>query len=153
VAGPQVPIPPHVALRAATRYEPDGEHWLSTYSVASHGYAQIGWKDDDGRMRGTTAHRAAWAHHHGDPGPDTVDHVPELCRERRCVRPDHLRSIPNLENARRTLGRNWPLGTCRHGHDHATHWHPKSATNAKGYCRACQAAKHRRRTARRRAAA
>ena len=43
----------------------------------------------------------------------TVDHV---CKVRRCVNPDHLRLLDNFENARRTSGRDWPLGQCRQGH-------------------------------------
>lgn len=76
----RVPIPARVAERAATNWHAEGSHHISNYSVASHGYAQIGWQDDSGKMRGTTAHRAAWAHHHGDPGDDTIDHRSDLCR-------------------------------------------------------------------------
>lgn len=54
----QIVIPDRVALRAATKYKVDGDCWVSTYSVASHGYAQIGWQEK-GKLRGTTAHRAA----------------------------------------------------------------------------------------------
>lgn len=43
-------IPDRVANRAATKYETsEGGCWISTYSVASHGYAQIGWRDGDHR--------------------------------------------------------------------------------------------------------
>ena len=40
-------IPDRVALRALRRFERDTESGchISTYSVASHGYAQIGWQD------------------------------------------------------------------------------------------------------------
>lgn len=137
-----VSIPYRVAKRAATRYEVDGEHWVSTYSVASHGYPQIGWQDEGGRMRGTTAHRAAWVHHNGrqlNLG-ETVDHE---CKNVLCVRPDHLRALPNLENARRTSGRDWPVGTCRHGHG-PEHWRPKGPTRAKGFCHACRMVRQRR---------
>ena len=110
------PIPLRVAQRAATRYvERDDGCWISTYSVASHGYAQIGWQcPGRGKVVGTTAHRAAWTYYHGqiEPG-STVDH---MCKERRCVRPDHLRLLSNFENARRTSGRDWPLGQCVNGH-------------------------------------
>lgn len=110
----QIVIPERVAIRAATKYKVDGKCWVSTYSVASHGYAQVGWKEK-GKLRGTTAHRAAWVHHTGKQIPDgyTIDH---LCKNRRCVKPDHLRALPNFENARRTAGRDWELGQCRNGH-------------------------------------
>lgn len=61
-----------------------------------------------------TAHRAAWAHVNGQiPEGMTIDH---LCKTRPCVRVDHLRLLSNYENARRTGGRDWPLGQCVNGH-------------------------------------
>ena len=114
---PKVPIviPDRVADRAANRYIVDGAGCrISTYSVASHGYAQIGWRDADYRQV-VTAHRAAWVHHNGQQIPDgmTVDHT---CKNRRCVNPEHLRMLSNFENARRTAGRDWKLGECINGH-------------------------------------
>jgi hypothetical protein len=133
-------IPERVARRAATRFVVSGECHISTYSIASHGYAQIGWQDETGKMEGTTAHRAAWVHFTGEqiePGY-TVDHRQGLgCKSRRCVRREHLRSLINLENARRTSGRDWPVGTCRHGHG-PEHWKPKSEKRQKGYCAMCR---------------
>ena len=108
-------IPDRVAARAAVRFEADGSGcWISTYSVASHGYAQIGWTDP-GYRQVVTAHRAAWVYHHGQQIPEgmTIDHT---CKERRCVNPSHLRMLSNFENARRTAGRDWPLGECVNGH-------------------------------------
>ncbi len=117
---------------------------ISTYSVGSHGYAQVGWWDGE-KHRMTTAHRAAWVHHNGQQVPDgqTIDHT---CKNRRCVNPKHLRVLVNLENARRTSGRDWPLGTCRHGHG-PEYWRPKLPTRQKGYCHACRMNIQRRRRA------
>lgn len=108
------PIPERVALRALSAAVPGpGGCHISTYSVASHGYAQIGWHDDDGRAA-TTAHRAAWVAWNGQiPEGATIDHT---CKVRRCVNPLHLRMLSNFENARRTSGRDWPLGQCVNGH-------------------------------------
>ena len=113
--GQPIVIPDRVAERAATRYTVEGQCWVSTYSVASHGYAQVGWTDKEYRQ-GVTAHRAAWVHHAGQQIPEgmTVDHT---CKNRRCVNPDHLRVLSNFDNARRTSGRDWPLGQCANGHD------------------------------------
>jgi len=128
-------IPADVAKRAATNYTVVGEHWISNYSVASHGYAQVGWSGPERGM--TTAHRAAWVHHFGHPGDQVVDHR-NFCGEHRCVRPDHLRLLSNLDNARRTFGRDWPKGRCINGHDHETYWRPKGPERAKGYCSECR---------------
>lgn len=143
---PRIPIPNRVAERAATRFVVSGDHHISTYSVASHGYAQIGWHDGE-KTRITTAHRAAYAHFFGDPGEMTVDHR-NWCGEIRCVKKEHLRALPNLENARRTNGKDWRLGQCSRGHDHATYWRPKSNTLIKGYCHACKMEIQRNRRAR-----
>ncbi|MDA8440468.1 MAG: HNH endonuclease signature motif containing protein [Propionibacterium sp.] len=110
-------IPERAALRAATAYVVDEASgcWISTYSCGSHGYAQVSWDEGDRTIRCTTAHRAAWVHWSGAQIPTgmTIDH---LCKNRKCVNPDHLRMLTNHENARRTSGRDWDLGFCVHGH-------------------------------------
>lgn len=110
-------IPERAARRAAQQFtlDPDSGCHVSKYSVGSHGYAQIGWQSGLGRRRCTTAHRAAWVAARG-PIPDglTVDHI---CNNRRCVNVEHLRLLANFENARRTYGRDWPVGNCANGHD------------------------------------
>ena len=111
----EIVIPERVAERAATKWDDNGDGcWISTYSVASHGYAQIGWKDTD-RIQVVTAHRAAWVYFTKEQIPEgmVIDH---MCRNRRCVNPEHLRMITNFENARRTSGRDWKLGECINGH-------------------------------------
>ena len=143
-------IPDRVAARAATRFDADKSGcWISTYSVASHGYAQIGWqcRADDYRQV-VTAHRAAWVYHHGQQIPDgmTIDHT---CKERRCVNPSHLRMLSNFENARRTSGRDWRLGECVNGHsnDRLVQW------GGKWQCSECTLERQRRRRAKKRTAA
>lgn len=107
------PIPARVAARASTNWSARGDCKISTYSTGSHGYAQIGWQAE-GKVYMTTAHRAAWTYANGRiPDGATVDHV---CKEKRCVNPDHLRILSNYENARRTNGRDWPIGECANGH-------------------------------------
>lgn len=106
-------VPERVARRAYENVTPGPNGcWISTYSVGSHGYAQVGWQDS--KVHTVLAHRAAWVHVNGQmPLGMTLDH---LCKTRRCVNPDHLRLLPNYENARRTGGRDWPLGYCPNGH-------------------------------------
>ena len=134
-------IPDAVAARAATKFEAD-EHgcWISTYSVASHGYAQVGWRRPEGGHTMVTAHRAAWVYHHGQQIPEgmTIDHT---CKERRCVNPSHLRMLSNFENARRTAGRDWPLGECANGHSND---HLVQEPSGKWKCGPCSAEQSRR---------
>jgi hypothetical protein len=130
--------PERVMARAAERHEPQGDCWISTYSKGSHGYAQVGWWEG-GKSHVTTAHRAAWEFHNG-PIPDglTVDH---MCHTRQCVRVDHLRLLPMVENSRGNLSdlrAKWPLSDkrCRLGH-YLTESQPKR------YCRECSARRKR----------
>lgn len=113
----QTPVPARVAERAFLRHEVSANGcWISKYSTASHGYAQIGWQDNGSRSV-VLAHRAAWTHVNGQvPVGMTLDH---LCKERRCVNPAHLRILSNFENSRRNQGDDWPLGECRNGHVNA----------------------------------
>jgi hypothetical protein len=108
-------IPKRVVDRLLTKIEVDqqsGCH-ISTYSVGSHGYAQIGWHEDGHRFV-MLAHRVLWTAMMG-PIPEgyTIDHV---CKTRKCINLDHMRLLSNFENARRTHGRDWPLGQCAQGH-------------------------------------
>lgn len=106
--------------------------WISLYSTGSHGYSQIGWVED-GRLRMALGHRVSWEHHNGPiPGDLTIDH---LCRTRRCIRPDHLRLLSNVENARDNgMARRTH---CPRGHLYAGH---NLILNAKGHrlCRTCR---------------
>lgn len=68
--------------------------WIWKLARGRDGYGVV-W---DGRsMR--VAHRVYWEEAHG-PVPEglTLDH---LCRERGCVRPDHLEPVTHAENCRR----------------------------------------------------
>lgn len=130
-------VPERVAIRVMSKVAmgPRGCH-ISTYSVASHGYAQIGW-NEGGERHVTLCHRVIWNWFRGPiPKGMTVDH---MCKTRRCVRLQHLRLIPNLENARRTSGRDWELGQCINGHPDEQHWRPIGPGRVKGYCSACRA--------------
>lgn len=108
-------IPERVRERAFTRHELELDCWISTYSTGSHGYAQIGWGGNEITKRGVVlAHRASWEHVNGPmPIGKTLDHI---CKSKKCVNPGHLRVLENYENARRTAGRDWPLGECANGH-------------------------------------
>lgn len=110
-----VSVPERVAERAYSKHEVNEDGcWISTYSVANHGYAQVGWQEGAGKRHVVLAHRAAWVRVNGQvPIGMTLDHT---CKVRRCVNPSHLRLLSNYENARRNFGHDWEFGTCRKGH-------------------------------------
>ena len=150
VLAESVAIPKRVADRAILNVVtemrvPDlGPCLISTYSTQSEGYAQIGWTDEDGVRRGTTAHRASWVWSTGEQVPDgmTVDHI---CRQRQCVRPPHLRLLSNPDNASDNGQVRVNGGTgvfCSCGDEKVM----REGATYKPYCRRCQ---NRRRRARR----
>lgn len=131
-------IPARVAARALEKFvidETSGCH-ISTYSVSSSGYAQIGWNEPNDRHV-VSAHRAAWVKEHGQiPAGMTLDHT---CKEKRCVRVSHLRMLDNYENGRRTRGQDWPLGQCKNGHPNSElHLRGNGARTPKMECRICR---------------
>lgn len=141
IAAPRTPliIPERAAARAALNFtRSDAGCDISNYSVGSHGYAQIGWCESSDLRRTTTVHRAAWVYHTGAQIPEgmTVDHI---CKNRRCVRFEHLRLLTNFENARRTMGRDWPLGQCVNGHPNKYLYQQKSGRWVCGGCRQMRA--------------
>lgn len=129
-----VEIPVRVVDRVLSKFVREGECLVSTYSVGGHGYPQVGWKGVD-KVHMTLCHLVAWTSAYGPIGAGmTVDH---RCKNKRCIRVTHLRLLPNLENARRTNGRDWPLGECANGHDDATNWR-QPVGGGKGYCHSCR---------------
>lgn len=142
-------IPARILPRILSNTKPGPDGCLiSKYSIGSHGYPQIGW-DQDGKHVVTLCHLVLWKIANGPIPPGmTVDH---RCRRKRCVNVEHYRLLTNFENARRTNGRDWPLGECAQGHDDATNWHEPPG-GSKGYCKECRnAARRRRRAAQRKA--
>lgn len=138
-----VPVPARVAQRASERYEIDENGcWISTYSVGSHGYAQIGWHEA-GKTHTVLAHRAAWTYVNGQmPLGMTIDHK---CHAKRCVNPAHLRTMTNEQNARRGAldVDDVPTGECLHGHGPEYMSRPERLMKGKrrpvASCSACKA--------------
>ena len=95
-----------------SKVDASGDCWEWTGGVQRQGYG-ITYVDGPQRV----AHRWAWENLVG-PVPDglVLDH---LCRNKRCVNPDHLEPITNRENILRGYGitaRNARKTECIHGH-------------------------------------
>lgn len=130
-------IPARVAARVLSRVEADGECIVSTYSLGSHGYAQVGWHED-GQRTVTVCHRVAWIAANGPiPVGMVVDHI---CRNRRCLRLDHLQLLTHEQNCAQGGPVMRARPTCKRGHDLAT-----TATvgpDNRRHCRACARERH-----------
>lgn len=112
------------------------ECWVWTASKVHDGYGRF-WSG--GRV--LLAHRVAYELEVG-PIPDglSLDH---LCKNRACVRPDHLEPVTHTENIRRGEPAN--RTHCRKGHP----YDESNTYRYKGrrYCRACNRETQRRRYA------
>jgi len=100
-------VKPHLFWKHVDKTE---DHWLWLGTTARNGY---------GRYDKNQAHRVSWFLTNGQiPDGMVVDHI---CRERRCVNPQHLRivtiRINSLENSESPAAKNSRKTHCRRGHE------------------------------------
>lgn len=109
-------VRPSVATRFWARVDADGDCWEWTGSLTGAGYGMVAWRED-GKVVQQNSHRFAWEQLVG-PIPDglTLDH---LCRNTKCVNPDHLEPVTVRENTLRGYGPSAANATalaCKYGH-------------------------------------
>ncbi len=123
--------------RFAAKTKPEGDCIVWTASLTEGGYGQF-FPGDGKRWR---AHRWAWVQENGTiPEGFELDH---LCRNRKCVRIDHLEVVTRRENQRRgdsPTGRNARKEACPAGHayDSENTYRYTSGTGSKHrQCKTC----------------
>lgn len=132
------------AERFWAKVDKTGVCWLWTASVRRGGYGQF-WSARAGRIVG--AHRWAYEEMVG-PIPDGL-YLDHLCRNPRCVNPEHLEPVTNGENLRRGVN---PIAV-NAAKTHCPQGHPLSGDNLRviaGGRRCLECDRRRTRDARRR---
>jgi len=107
--------------------------WIASTDSKGYGKFHIG----PGRL--TPAHRWSYEHHIG-PIPAGL-HVDHLCRNRRCINPDHLEPVTQRENLLRGVGPaavNAVKVACPAGHLYAADNLYTNPTSGARLCRACR---------------
>lgn len=100
--------------------------WTGT-SCRGYGHFSV---TTDGRERSPKAHRWSWESANG-PIPEGLQ-IDHLCRNTRCVNPDHMEAVTPGENSRRHAR---TITHCPAGHEHGE---INTYVNAgKRQCRAC----------------
>lgn len=121
--------------------DPDTGCWFWAASLDGRGYGQFVIK----RGKIVRAHRLSYEIFVG-PIPEGLD-LDHLCREPRCVNPDHLEPVTRAENVRRGLSvtkrkhQALSLTHCPNGHEYAIHgttYFHKSRNRSSRKCTACE---------------
>jgi len=115
-------------LRDGMKIDPVTGCWDWQKYVAPHGYGEIVYMGEKWNV-----HRLAWEMFRGPIEPGlTIDH---LCRNRRCLNPDHLEPVSMKEN----LARGISPSALNAKKTHCAHGHPLSGINLriKGAERVC----------------
>lgn len=139
---------PNVARRFLDKITVGDGCWEWTGARVSHGYGNF---RTNGRNYG--AHRLSYEHFVG-PIPDGLQ-LDHLCRNRACVRPDHLEAVTNRENQLRGVRTFTAIHATK---THCLNGHPFDEENTLRYkggrwCRRCHRDRSRRYRAKKKAAA
>lgn len=86
--------------------------WNWTSSISEKGYGQFSYN-----RKNVRAHRFAYQHYKGEiPVGLELDH---LCRNRKCVNPDHLEAVTHQENIHRSINAQSKRSYCPKGHPYS----------------------------------
>ncbi len=109
--------------------------WIWTGWMNSEGYGRM-WLN---RHHNRRAHKIAYEQEHGAvPEGLVLDH---LCRNRRCVNPNHLEPVSPYENVSRSPLYNGNKTHCTNGHlftEASTYWYPRKYGAKSRVCRTCR---------------
>lgn len=143
-------VPAAIRDRFWSRVRRDDGCWEWTGAVGPNGYCQV-MVTLEGERRMVLVHRLAYALFHDivltSENAETLDH---LCRNRRCVNPDHLEPVTAAENVRRSPSNNSHKTHCIRGHEFTPENTITRPSRNVRECRACAYAGNNERARRRR---
>jgi len=112
--------------------------WEWTGSISQHGYGRLT-ISNNGHKKTRSAHRVSYETFVGEiPDGLTIDH---LCRNRKCINPNHLEAVTIKENVSRgnPLWKQEAARThCKYGHEFTEDNMYKYKTKTGGVCRNCK---------------